>query len=92
MVEAEPDHIFHLLPNGMFDITSAGQPPLVTNVFGIDRDSSFRDSDRAGLGDGVLDVFSIPALNGGPRTSLYDSRDVLAHRAASRDRESVNGV
>jgi hypothetical protein len=36
-------------------------------------------------GDGILDVFSIAAFNGGPRTALYDGKDVLIHRAAGRD-------
>src|SRR5262249_53548002 len=33
-------------------------------------------------GDGTLDVFSIAAFNGGPRTALYDGKDVLVARAA----------
>src|SRR5439155_14313705 len=80
--------IFHLLANGTFDLTSAGQPSLVANFFGIG-DPSFRDGDRPGLGDvngdGILDVFSIAAFNGGPRTALYNGADVLAARAAGRD-------
>jgi uncharacterized delta-60 repeat protein len=80
--------IFHLLPDGSFDLTSPGQPSLVANFFGIG-DPSFRDGDRAALGDvngdGILDVFSIAAFNGGPRTALYDGKDVLVARAAGRD-------
>jgi hypothetical protein len=80
--------IFHLLANGTFDITSPSQPSLVANFFGIG-DPSFRDGDRAALGDvngdGILDVFSIAAFNGGPRTALYDGKDVLVARAANRD-------
>jgi uncharacterized delta-60 repeat protein/uncharacterized repeat protein (TIGR01451 family) len=80
--------IFHLLANGSFDITSPGQPSLVANFFGIG-DPSFRDGDRPALGDvngdGILDVFSIAAFNGGPRTALYNGADVLVARAAGRD-------
>jgi hypothetical protein len=36
-------------------------------------------------GDGILDVFSIAAFNGSPRTALYDGMDVLVARAAGRD-------
>jgi hypothetical protein len=80
--------IFRLLPDGTFDITSSQQRSLVANFFGIG-DPSFRDGDRAALGDlnndGILDVFSIAAFNGGPRTALYDGRDTLGARAAGRD-------
>src|SRR5262249_46524286 len=80
--------IFHLQPGGGFDITSPGQPSLVANFFGIG-EPAFRDGDRAALGDvngdGILDVFSIAAFNGGPRTALYDGKDVLVARAAGRD-------
>jgi uncharacterized delta-60 repeat protein len=80
--------IFQLLANGTFDITSAGQPSLVANFFGIG-DPGFRDGDRVALGDvngdGILDVFSIAAFNGGPRTALYNGADVLVARAAGRD-------
>jgi hypothetical protein len=80
--------IFHLLANGTFDLTSPGQPSLVANFYGIG-DPSFRDGDRAALGDvngdGILDVFSIAAFNGGPRTALFDGKDVLVARAAGRD-------
>src|SRR5205814_9948415 len=86
--------IFHLLANGTFDITSPGQPSLVANFFGIG-DPSFRDGDRPGLGDvngdGILDVFSIAAFNGGPRTALYDGKDVLVARAAGRDPNKLAG-
>jgi hypothetical protein len=86
--------IFHLLPNGSFDLTSPGQPSLVANFFGIG-DPAFRDGDRAALGDvngdGTLDVFSIAAFNGGPRTALYDGKDVLVHRAAGRDPVKLTG-
>jgi hypothetical protein len=80
--------IFHLLADGSFDLSSPGQPSLVANFFGIG-DSSFRDGDRPALGDvngdGILDVFSIAAFNGGPRTALYNGADVLVARAAGRD-------
>jgi hypothetical protein len=80
--------IFHLLANGSFDITSPGQPSLVANFFGIG-DPSFRDGDRPALGDvngdGILDVYSIAAFNGGPRVALYDGRDVLTARFMGRD-------
>jgi len=86
--------IFHLLADGTFDLTSPGQPSLVANFFGIG-DPAFRDGDRAALGDvngdGILDVFSIAAFNGGPRTALYDGRDVLTHRAAGRDPVKLAG-
>src|SRR5207248_5577674 len=76
------------LADGTFDISSAGQPSLVANFFGIG-DPSFRDGDRPALGDvngdGILDVFSIAAFNGGPRTALYNGADVLGARAAGRD-------
>src|SRR5581483_11591530 len=80
--------VFHLLPGGAFDLASPGQPSLVANFFGIG-DPSFRDGDRAALGDvngdGILDVFSIAAFNGGPRTALYNGADVLVARTAGRD-------
>jgi hypothetical protein len=86
--------IFHLLANGSFDITSPGQPSLVANFFGIG-DPSFRDGDRVALGDvngdGILDVFSIAAFNGGPRTAIFDGRDVLVARAAGRDPAKLVG-
>jgi hypothetical protein len=53
---------------------------VVANFFGI-QDDTFRDGARAALGDvngdGVLDVFAIAAFNGGPRTALFDGKDVL---------------
>jgi hypothetical protein len=80
--------IFHFLADGSFDITSPGQPSLVANFFGIG-DPGFRDGDRPALGDvngdGILDVFSIAAFNGGPRTALYNGADVLVARSAGRD-------
>jgi hypothetical protein len=61
---------------------------VVGNFFGI-QDESFRDGARAALGDvnrdGILDVFAIAAFNGGPRTALYDGKDVLVARTAGRD-------
>jgi uncharacterized delta-60 repeat protein len=86
--------IFKLLADGSFDLTSPGQPSLVANFFGIG-DPSFRDGDRAALGDvngdGILDVFSIAAFNGGPRTALYNGADVLVARAANRDPHKLVG-
>jgi uncharacterized repeat protein (TIGR01451 family) len=86
--------IFHLLADGSFDLTSAGQPSLVANFFGIG-DPSFRDGDRAALGDvngdGTLDVFSIAAFNGGPRTALFDGKDVLVARGLGRDPVKLAG-
>ena len=66
----------------------------MANFFGIG-DPSFRDGDRAALGDvngdGILDVFSIAAFNGGPRTALYNGADVLVARAANRDPHKLVG-
>src|SRR5581483_3939682 len=60
---------------------------LVANFFGI-QDDSFRDGARAALGDvnldGVLDVFCIAAFNGGPRTALFDGKDVLLATGQNR--------
>src|SRR5581483_7190906 len=42
-------------------------------------------------GDGILDVFSIAAFNGGPRTALYNGADVLVARAAGRDPFKLTG-
>jgi hypothetical protein len=36
-------------------------------------------------------VFSIAAFNGGPRTALYDGKDVLGARAAGRDPSKLTG-
>jgi uncharacterized delta-60 repeat protein len=86
--------IFKLLADGTFDLTSPGQPSLVANFFGIG-DPSFRDGDRPALGDingdGILDVFSIAAFNGGPRTAIFDGKDVLVARAANRDPHKLVG-
>jgi hypothetical protein len=42
-------------------------------------------------GDGILDVFSIAASNGGPRTAIFDGRDVLVARSAGRDPAKLAG-
>jgi hypothetical protein len=67
---------------------------VVANFFGIG-DPSFRDGDRAALGDvnkdGVLDLFSTAAFNGGPRTALYDGKDLLAAMSQGRDPKKLVG-
>jgi hypothetical protein len=72
--------VFRLNPTG-------GGAQLVANFFGI-QDERFRDGARAAFGDvngdGVQDVYCIAAFNGGPRTAVFDGRDVLAHIAAGR--------
>jgi hypothetical protein len=73
--------IFRLNPAAASGIT------VVANFFGI-QDDTFRDGARAALGDvngdGILDVFVIAAFNGGPRTALFDGKDVLVHIAQGR--------
>jgi hypothetical protein len=78
----------------IFGLNPDGTTRLVGNFFGI-QDESFRDGARAALadanGDGVLDVYCIAAFNGGPRTALFDGKDVLVHIAAGRQPTKLVG-
>jgi hypothetical protein len=80
--------IFRLDPAAASGIT------VVANFFGI-QDDTFRDGARAALGDvngdGILDVFCIAAFNGGPRTALFDGKDVLVHIAQGRAPNKLTG-
>jgi hypothetical protein len=80
--------IFRLNPSSATGIT------LVANFFGI-QDDTFRDGARAALGDvngdGILDVFCIAAFNGGPRTAIFDGKDVLVHIAQGRQPNKLVG-
>jgi uncharacterized delta-60 repeat protein len=71
----------------IFGLNADGTLKLVANFFGI-QDDTFRDGARAALGDvnsdGVLDVFAIAAFNGGPRTALFDGKDVLVATSQNR--------
>jgi hypothetical protein len=73
---------------------AGGTFKVVANFFGIG-DPSFRDGDRATLGDvnkdGFLDVFSTAAFNGGPRTALYDGKDLLTASSQGRDPRKLVG-
>jgi uncharacterized delta-60 repeat protein len=78
----------------IFGLNPDGTLRLVANFFGI-QDPSFRDGARAALGDvngdGILDVFCIAAFNGGPRTALFDGKDVLVHLAQGRQPTKLTG-
>jgi hypothetical protein len=76
------------------DSSAPGGFTVVANFFGI-QDDTFRDGARAALGDvngdGILDVFAIAAFNGGPRTALFDGKDVLTHIARGRAPAKLTG-
>jgi uncharacterized delta-60 repeat protein len=78
----------------IFGLNTDGTLKLVANFFGI-QDPSFRDGARAALGDvngdGILDVFCIAAFNGGPRTALFDGKDVLIASGLNRQPNKLTG-
>jgi uncharacterized delta-60 repeat protein len=78
----------------IFGLNTDGSLRLVANFFGI-QDPSFRDGARAALGDvngdGIPDVFVIAAFNGGPRTALYDGKDVLVAAGQNRQPNKLVG-
>jgi hypothetical protein len=78
----------------IFRLDPAAGFTVAANFFGI-QDDTFRDGARAALGDvngdGILDVFAIAAFNGGPRTALFDGRDVLKHLAQGRAPNKLTG-
>jgi hypothetical protein len=78
----------------IFGLNANGTTRLVANFFGI-QDDSFRDGARAALGDvngdGMLDVFCIAAFNGGPRTAVFDGKDVLVANSQNRAPNKLTG-
>jgi hypothetical protein len=78
----------------IFRLDPAAGFTVVANFFGI-QDDTFRDGARAALGDvngdGILDVFAIAAFNGGPRTALFDGRDILVATGQGRAPAKLTG-